>query len=134
MDWRCHAGFRTKHATVDQRCLHLSTANWQRCPVQYPLGCGGGRDRDDLLWLAVVCGGSAAVDHGGVRGCIVFRIPVRVCPSSPLPLSPLRADRTFEQRCVFWRCNGQSALTPDPFPALRERGESEASLPHCDAV
>ena len=56
--------------------------------------------------------------------------------ASPNPLLPqgLGADRTFEQRCVFWRCNGQSALTPDPSPALRERGESEASLPRYDAV
>ncbi len=56
--------------------------------------------------------------------------------ASPNPLLPqgLGADRTFEQRCVFWRCNGQSALTPDPSTALRERGESEASLPRYDAV
>ena len=40
--------------------------------------------------------------------------PVRsFLPSSP---TSSRADRTFEQRYVFWRCNGQSALTPAPLP------------------
>ena len=60
-------------------------------------------------------------------------LPLWASPNSLLPQG-LGADRTFEQRCVFWRCNGQSALTPDPSPALRERGESEASLPRYDAV
>ena len=56
--------------------------------------------------------------------------------SSPQPPSPtsLGVDRTFEQRCVFWRCDRQSALTPDPSPALRERGKSEARRLRCDAV
>ncbi len=60
------------------------------------------------------------------------RLPL--IPPTPFSHKGLGADRTFERRCVFWRCNGQSALTPDSSPALRERGESEASLPRCDAV
>ncbi len=89
MDWHCHTGARAKHATVDQRCLPLSTTVRQRCAVQYPLGCGRDRDRDDLLCLASVVRGGSAV-NGGARGCVVFRIPVRVCPSYPLnPLLPL---------------------------------------------
>ena len=87
MDWHRHAGARAKRATVDQRCLHLSTADWQRCPVQYPLGGGRNGDRDDLFWLTSVMRGCSAVDHGGARGCVVFRIPVRVCPHPP-PFNP----------------------------------------------
>jgi hypothetical protein len=37
-------------------------------------------------------------------------------PPTPFSHKGLGADRTFEQRCVFWRCNGQSALTPTPLP------------------
>jgi len=44
MNWCCRAGARAKHATVDQRLLHLSTTVGQRCAVQYPLG--GGRNDD----------------------------------------------------------------------------------------
>jgi hypothetical protein len=66
----------------------------------------------------------------------VLRILPHFCPSSPLPHSSasLGADRTFEQRCVFWCCNGQSTLILDPSPAPREKRESKAILPHCDAV
>jgi len=55
---------------------------------------------------------------------------------SPQPPSPtsLGVDRTFEQRCIFWCCDGQSVLTLDPYPALRDRGKSEARLPRCDTV
>ena len=62
--------------------------------------------------------------------------PETLWPLIPPPSSPTRsrADRTFEQRCVFWRYNGQSVLTPHSSPALRERDESGASLLRCDAV
>ena len=80
----------------------------------------------------------AGAFKGGVPGsdtrCAAFRWAFAPHFHDTLFPHGLRADRTFEQRCVFWRCNGQSALTPDPSPALRERGESEASLPRYDAV
>ncbi len=62
--------------------------------------------------------------------------PKNLCLCSPQPPSPtsLGVDRTFEQRCVFWCCDGQSVLTLDPYPALRDRGKSEARLPRCDTV
>ena len=50
----------------------------------------------------------------GTQGLPKTLTPVRsFLPSSP---TSSRADRTFEQRYVFWRCNGQSALTPAPLP------------------
>ena len=80
----------------------------------------------------------AGAFKGGVPGsdtrCAAFRWAFAPHFHDTLFPHGLRADRTFEQRCVFWRCNGQSALTPDPSPALRERGDSEASLPRYDAV
>ncbi len=69
------------------------------------------------------------------------RLPL--IPPTPFSHKGLGADRTFEQRCVFWRCNGQSALTPDSSPTRRTNDSSPSQvamgnppspptpLPHC---
>ena len=68
----------------------------------------------------------AGAFKGGVPGsdtrCAAFRWAFAPHFHDTLFPHGLRADRTFEQRCVFCRCNGQSTLNPRPLSRTAREG------------